>query len=269
MSEPSVRVAVAGVGGRMGAALLDALGRDPGELVLGAASECAGSPWVGRVLEGRAGMVRVRDSLAEVLDDFDVLVDFTRPEASVAHAALCAQAGKSMVVGTTGFDAGQRAAIEAASKRIGLVMAPNMSVGVVVCLRLLEQAARAFGDQADVEIIEAHHRYKVDAPSGTALRMGEVVAGARGRSLEECAVHGRVGHLGQRTPGSIGMHAVRAGDLVGEHSVWFVAEGERVEITHRATSRANFAAGALRAARWVHALGRPGRFGMEHVLGFE
>jgi 4-hydroxy-tetrahydrodipicolinate reductase len=201
-----------------------------------------------------------------VLDDFDVLIDFTRPEATLAHLAICRGAGKAMVIGTTGFDEDQKAVIREASKDIPVVFAPNMSVGVNLCFKLLELAARVMGDAADIEIIEAHHRHKVDAPSGTALRMGEVVADALGRNLEDCAVYGREGVTGERERETIGFETIRAGDIVGEHTVMFAAEGERVEITHKASSRMTFAGGAVRAAAWLGDRPR-GLFDMQDVLG--
>ena len=196
----------------------------------------------------------------------DVWVEFSLPAPTLEHAALCAERGVAMVIGTTGFDAAGKAAIDSAASRIPVMFAPNMSVGVNVTLKLLELAARAIGADSDIEIIEAHHRHKVDAPSGTALRMGEVVAEALGRNLADCAVYGREGHTGARARETIGFETIRGGDIVGEHTVMFAAAGERIEITHRSHTRSNFAFGALRAARWLH--GRdPGLYGMADVLG--
>lgn len=264
-----IRVAITGAGGRMGRILVQAVNASDG-LVLGAASEQPGSSLIGTDAGelagvGRLGVGLVPD-LAAATDAFDVLIDFTTPSATMAHLALCRAAGKSMVIGTTGLDADQRAAVTAAGEQIGVVFAPNMSVGVNLCFKLLDIAARVLGDEVDIEIIEAHHRHKVDAPSGTALRMGEVVAAALGRDLEEVAVYGRQGHTGGRARRTIGFETIRAGDVVGEHSVWFVAEGERVEIAHKASSRMNFAKGAARAARWIGTRGR-GCYDMQDVLG--
>jgi len=240
-------------------------------VTLGAAIEAPGSEVVGLDAGTLAGIgtagVRVADSVESVTGDFDVLVDFTRPPVSLAALEVCRRAGRAMVIGTTGFDRDQRAAIEAAARDIPVVLAPNMSVGVNLVLKLLETAAAVLGDSVDIEIVEAHHRRKVDAPSGTALRMGEVVAQALGRDLEQCAVYGRQGHTGERDRRTIGFEAIRAGDIVGEHTVMFAGEGERIEITHRASSRMTFGGGAMRAAGWL--AGRPaGLYDMQDVLGF-
>jgi 4-hydroxy-tetrahydrodipicolinate reductase len=240
-----------------GLALTVALERPDSSLIGADAGELAGI--------GRNG-VRVGSDLAAVANDFDVLIDFTRPEATLANLELCRKAGRRLVIGTTGFTETQRAAIAAAARDIGLVFAPNMSVGVNLCLKLLDLATRVLGDDVDVEIIEAHHRHKVDAPSGTALRMGEVVAAALGRDLGTCAVYGREGHTGERVPGTIGFETIRAGDIVGDHTVLFAGVGDRVEITHKASSRMTFARGALRAAGWLMAHER-GLFDMQDVLG--
>jgi 4-hydroxy-tetrahydrodipicolinate reductase len=197
-----------------------------------------------------------------------VLIDFTRPEPTLANLEACRAAGRRMVIGTTGFSAEQKAQIAAAAKDIAVVLAPNMSVGVNLCLKLLDMAARVLGDTVDVEVIEAHHRHKVDAPSGTALRMGEVVADALGRDLKECAVFGREGHTGERSRNTIGFETIRAGDIVGDHTVLFAADGERVEITHKASSRMTFANGAVRAAGWLMAQDA-GLFDMQDVLGLK
>lgn len=214
---------------------------------------------------GRLGVAVVGD-LGAVVNDFDLLIAFTTPASTLADLAFCRQHCKAMVIGTTGLTADQREAIESAAADIPIVFAPNMSVGVNLCLKLLEIAAQVMGEEADIEIIEAHHRHKVDAPSGTALRLGEAVANALGRRLEEVAVYGRQGYTGPRDRKTIGFETIRAGDVVGEHWVWFATEGERVEIVHRASSRMTFARGAVRAARWLE--GRPpGLYDMQDVLG--
>lgn len=259
-----VRVAIAGAAGRMGRALIEAAQTTEGVAVT-AAFERPGSPAlgadVGQLAGGQPLGVAVGEDLAR--GAFDVLIDFTRPEATLAHVAACAKQGARLVIGTTGFDDAGRARIVAAARDVPIVFAPNMSVGVNLCLRLLDIAARTLAD-ADIDIIEAHHRHKVDAPSGTALRMGEVLAQARGKTLPELAVYDRAG---ERRPGSIGFAVVRAGDIVGDHTVLFAGGGERVEITHRAESRLTFARGALRAARWLLQRG-PGLYDMQDVLGF-
>ncbi len=264
-----IRIAVAGAGGRMGRTLVQAVTEAEG-LVLGAATERTGSSLIGADAGELAGAGRlgvgVSADLGAAADSFDVLIDFTSPTATMAHLALCRTAGKRMVVGTTGLNEDQRAAVARGGEEIGIVFAPNMSVGVNLCFKLLDIAARVLGDEVDIEIIEAHHRHKVDAPSGTALRMGEVVAAALGRDLAEVAVYGREGHTGPRERRTIGFETIRAGDVVGEHSVWFAAEGERVEIVHKASSRMTFARGAVRAAAWV-ASRRRGLFDMQDVLG--
>jgi len=263
------RIAIAGAGGRMGRALIQAT-HDAEGASLAAAFEHAGSSLLGSDAGelaglGRLGITVEADPAARVAD-FDVLIDFTRPEGTLAHLALCREHGRRMVIGTTGFDEAGRAAIAAAAGEIPIVFAPNMSVGVNLCFKLLDLAARVLGDTVDIEVIEAHHRHKVDAPSGTALRMGEVVAEALGRDLAECAVYGREGHTGERDRRTIGFETIRAGDIVGEHTVMFADIGERVEITHRASSRMTFANGAVRAALWL--ADRPaGQFDMQDVLG--
>jgi 4-hydroxy-tetrahydrodipicolinate reductase len=209
--------------------------------------------------------VSVSEALTDT-DDFDVLIDFTRPEATLAHLEICRASGRRIVIGTTGFSDEQRSHIEAAGKEIGIVIAPNMGVGVNLCFKLLDIAAKVLGDEVDIEVIEAHHRHKVDAPSGTALRMGEIVATALGRDLKDCAVYGREGHTGARERKTIGFESIRAGDIVGEHTVMFAADGERVEITHKASSRLTFANGALRAAGWLMSKDK-GVFDMQDVLG--
>lgn len=267
MSE--IRVAVAGVGGRMGRTLVQAVTEAEG-LVLSAASEQAGSSLLGADVGELAGVgrlgVEVCSDLQPVLDRCDVLIDFTAPAATMRHLDLCRRGGCRMVIGTTGLDSDQRAAIAAAAEDTGIVFAPNMSVGVNLCFKLLDIAARVLGHDVDIEVIEAHHRHKVDAPSGTAIRMGEVIADALGRDLDEVAVYGREGHTGARERKTIGFETIRAGDVVGEHTVWFAADGERVEIAHKASSRMTFARGAARAAGWIGDRDR-GLFDMQDVLG--
>lgn len=265
------RIAITGAAGRMGRALIEATHQDEG-LVLAAAIEHSGNSLVGADAGELAGLghlgVPVVDQLDQVLDQFDVLIDFTRPEASERHLQICAAAGKSMVIGTTGFSDSQKDFIQTCAGQMGIVFAPNMSVGVNLCLKLLDMAARVLGDQVDIEIIEAHHRHKVDAPSGTALRMGEVVADALGRDLKECAVYGREGHTGERKRNTIGFETIRAGDIVGEHTVMFADIGERIEITHKASSRMTFARGAVRAAAWLTRQNK-GLYDMQDVLGLK
>ena len=261
-------IAITGAGGRMGKTLLEAA-NDTDGLTVSAAIERAGSSLLGIDAGELAGIgkldVTVVDKLAEAAA-FDVLIDFTRPDVTLANLAVCRERGSAMIIGTTGFDEAQKSAISEASKDIAIVFAPNMSVGVNLCLKLLETAAKVLGDEADIEIIEAHHRHKVDAPSGTALRMGEVVADALGRDLKECAVYGREGQTGERDRKTIGFETIRAGDIVGDHTVMFASMGERVEITHKASSRMTFASGAMRAALWLG--GRPaGLYDMQDVLG--
>jgi len=200
------------------------------------------------------------------VNDFDVVIDFTGLAPTLNHLSICREHGKKIVIGTTGFDDAQKAQISDASKDIGVVFAPNMSVGVNLCFKLLDMAARVMGDDCDIEIIEAHHRHKLDAPSGTAVRMGEVVADALGRDLAKVAVYGREGQTGERDRETIGFETIRAGDVVGEHTVWFATEGERVEITHKASSRMTFAKGAARAAAWLESKDA-GLFDMQDVLG--
>ena len=264
-----IRVAIAGAAGRMGRILVDACAQAEG-VCCAAASEQTNSPFIGADAGEVAGVgrlnVAITPELASLVDRFDVLIDFTRPPATLAHLAFCKTAGKAMAIGTTGFSADQKAEIAAAAERIPIVFAPNMSVGVNLCFKLLELAARVLDDGVDIEIVEAHHRHKVDAPSGTALAMGQVVAKALGRDLEQCAVYAREEITGERARSTIGFATVRAGDIVGEHTVLFADVGERIEITHRASSRMTFAKGAVRAAAWL--AGRePGLFDMQDVLG--
>ncbi len=262
------RVAITGASGRMGRTLLEAVNQSEGVSVT-TAIERPGSSVVGVDAGELAGIGKLDVMVIESIDaapEFDVLIDFTRPEVTMANLAVCRQRGSAIVIGTTGFDESQKAEIEAAGKDIGVVFAPNMSVGVNLCLKLLEMAAKVLGDEADIEVIEAHHRHKVDAPSGTALAMGEVVAKTLGRDLKDCAVYGREGRTGERDRKTIGFETIRAGDIVGDHTVLFAGEGERVEITHKASSRMTFASGAVRAAEWL--MGRDaGLYDMQDVLG--
>jgi len=237
---------------------------------LTAATEHAGNSLVGSDAGELAGLgklnIPVVDDLDQVIGQCDAVIDFTRPEATLNHLQTCRSNKKNIIIGTTGFDNAGKAAIDQAAKEIGIVFAPNMSVGVNLCLKLLDMAARVLGDDVDIEVIEAHHRHKIDAPSGTALRMGEVVAEALGRKLDECAVYTREGVTGERDRQSIGFQTIRAGDIVGEHTVMFAAEGERVEITHKASSRMTFANGAVRAANWLQNQSA-GLYDMQAVLG--
>jgi 4-hydroxy-tetrahydrodipicolinate reductase len=258
-----MKLAIAGAGGKMGRMLIEAVGADP-SLELAAALDLPGSPAVGT----RIGAVTVGTDVAAALALCDALVDFTRPEGTMAHLDACLAAGKAIVIGTTGFSREQRARIERAAVRIPVMLSPNFAVGVNVVFRLAEIAARALGDAYDVEIVEAHHRHKVDAPSGTALELGRIVARALGRDLEAVAAHGRRGETGARPAREIGFHAIRGGDIVGEHTVLFAGTGERVEIAVRSASRMSYAAGALRAAKWLK--GRaPGLYDSFDALGLK
>ncbi|MDO9162205.1 MAG: 4-hydroxy-tetrahydrodipicolinate reductase [Methylococcaceae bacterium] len=264
-----IRIAVVGASGRMGLCLIKAAAlashtelsvavSRPDSTVLGKdAGELAGISAVG---------IQVVADLAAVVDQFDVLIDFTRPDASMDFIEICRQAGKKIVIGTTGYSDVQKALITEAAKDVAIVMAPNMSVGVNLSLKLLEMTAKVMGDSTDIEVIEAHHRHKIDAPSGTALRMGEVIAHILGRDLKDCAVYGREGITGERDRKTIGFSTIRAGDIVGEHTVMFADDGERVEITHKASSRMTFANGAVRAAVWLQDK-QTGLFDMQDVLG--
>lgn len=240
------------------------------DAVLTVAVEHADSPFIGTDAGELAGIgansVKIVADLDTYTSEFDVLIDFTTPEATVRNTSICQQGGNAIVIGTTGVTAEQRRLISDAADNIAIVMAPNMSVGVNLCFKLLDIAARVMGNDVDVEIIEAHHRHKVDSPSGTALGMGEIVANALGRNLDECAVYGREGRTGERDRSIIGFGTIRAGDIVGEHTAMFVDIGERVEITHKASSRMTFARGAIRAAHWVMQHDR-GLFDMQDVLG--
>ncbi len=265
-----VRVAVAGASGRMGRMLIEAVLGNPA-FTLSGALDIATSAALGQDAAaplGRMSGVNIAADLAQGLHGAQVLIDFTRPEGTLAHLDVCARMGVAAVIGTTGFDNAQKARIAEHARRLPIVMAANMAVGVNVMLGLLAQAARSLSDGWDIEIIETHHRHKVDAPSGTALAMGEAIAQAQGRALADCAVYAREGHTGERAAGAIGFAAVRGGDIVGDHTVLFAGSGERIEITHRASSRSNYAAGSLRAAAFV--AGRaPGMYGMDDVLGLK
>lgn len=266
MSE--VRVAIAGASGRMGRMLIEAALKEEG-VTLAAAFDRPGTPFIGRdagELAGTLTGVAIIDDAAAAIAAADCVIDFTRPEGTLAHLALARELGKAAVIGTTGFDAAGKAAIAEIARHIPVVFAPNMAVGVNAVFRLLEVAARILSEGYDVEVIEAHHRFKVDAPSGTALRMGEVVARELGRSLDACAIYGREGHTGERERDTIGFSTIRGGDVVGDHTVLFAGIGERIEITHKAGSRMPYALGAMRAARFLG--GRSdGLFDMQDVLG--
>ncbi|BCR23482.1 4-hydroxy-tetrahydrodipicolinate reductase [Aquipseudomonas alcaligenes] len=263
------RIAVMGAAGRMGKILIEAVGQAEGAKLTAAVdrpdSSLIGADAGELAAQGKIGVTLAGD-LNAVLDQFDVLIDFTHPSVTLKNLEICRCAGKAMVIGTTGFSPEERQQLEAAAQEIPIVFAANYSVGVNLCLKLLDTAARVLGDDVDIEIIEAHHRHKVDAPSGTALRMGEVVANALGRDLQKVAVYGREGQTGARERETIGFATVRAGDVVGDHTVLFAADGERVEITHKASSRMTFAKGAVRAALWLQAQSA-GLYDMQDVLG--
>ena len=262
------RVAVAGASGRMGRMLIEAI-RASGDCVLAGALDLPDSPGLGQdaaAFLGHTSGVAITDDLHAGLQGADVLIDFTRPEGTLAHLQVCAALGVKAVVGTTGFSEAQKADIAALAQKTAIVLAPNMSVGVNVTLKLLEMAAKALSTGYDIEIIEAHHRHKVDAPSGTALKMGEVIADALGRDLKDCAVYAREGVTGERDPSSIGFATIRGGDIVGDHTVLFAGTGERIEITHKSSSRATYAQGSLRAVRFLRDQ-RTGMFDMFDVLG--
>ena len=264
----TTRLAIAGAAGRMGRALIEAARHAEGFAVT-AAFEHPDHSLLGTDAGQLAGLgeigVPLTGDVAAATGAFDVLIDFTRPQGTLANLDACRAAGRRMVIGTTGFSAAEKTQLQDAARDIGIVFAPNMSVGVNLCLKLLDMAARVLGDEVDIEIIEAHHRHKVDAPSGTALRMGEVVAAALGRDLKDCAVYGREGVTGERERSTIGFETIRAGDIVGDHTVLFAGVGERIEITHKASSRMTFAKGAVRAAGWLISRG-PGLYDMQDVL---
>jgi 4-hydroxy-tetrahydrodipicolinate reductase len=262
------KIAIAGASGRMGQMLIEATLAAP-DLTLAAALDVGASPGLGRdagAMLGRATGVAISADLA-ALRGCDVLIDFTRPEGTLTHLAACVEHGVKLVIGTTGFDERGKQAIRAAAEKTAVVFAPNMSVGVNATFKLLEVAAKILNSGYDIEIIEAHHRHKVDAPSGTALKMGEVIADALGRPLDELAVYAREGHTGERKAGTIGFATVRGGDIVGDHTVLFAGTGERIEITHKSSSRMTYAMGSLRAARYLAAQST-GLYDMNDVLGF-
>lgn len=264
-----MKVAVAGASGRMGRMLIEAVAAAD-DFTLAGALDVAGSASLGQdaaAFLGRTSGVTIVSDLHAGLAGTEVLIDFTRPEGTLAHLAVCRELGVKAVVGTTGFSAAQKAEVAAIARDIAIVMAPNMSVGVNVVLRLVDLAARALAEGYDIEIVEAHHRHKVDAPSGTALQMGEVAAAATGRQLRDCAVYAREGTTGERRAGSIGFATIRGGDIVGDHTVLFAGTGERIEISHKSSSRATYAQGSLRAARFL-ASRQSGLYDMSDVLGF-
>ncbi|HTR00716.1 MAG TPA: 4-hydroxy-tetrahydrodipicolinate reductase [Candidatus Acidoferrum sp.] len=264
-----LRIAIAGATGRMGKTLIETITRNPA-LKLGAASVLPEDPALGKDIGtacglGALGVIAVTD-LATVKNDFDAVIDFTAPAATMAHLDLCAANGKMLVIGTTGLSDEQKQRVAKAGERTRIVFAPSMSVGVNLCYKLLELAARVIGEEADIEIIEAHHRHKVDAPSGTALKMGEVIANTLGRNLKDCAVYGREGITGARGRKTIGFSTIRAGEIVGDHTVMFATAGERIEITHKSASRQHFADGAVRAVLWLQGK-QNGVYSMMDVLG--
>ena len=262
-----MRIAIAGASGRMGRMLIEAVSQST-DLQLTVALDIAGAPMLGQdacAFLGKPSGVLITDQLSAI-KDADCLIDFTRPEGSLQHLAACVKYSVNMVIGTTGFDEAGKAAIKQAAESIGIVFAPNMSVGVNATLKLLDMAARILNSGYDVEVFEAHHRHKVDAPSGTALKMGETIAQAWGKPLEDIATWARHGHTGPRQTGEIGFSVVRGGDIVGDHTVFFCGTGERIEISHRSSSRAGYAEGSLRAARFLEGK-RKGLFDMQTVLG--
>ena len=263
-----MKIAVAGASGRMGRMLIEAIAADA-DATLAGALDIHGAPGLGSdaaaFLEQPAG-VPIESDLARGLADAEYLIDFTRPEGTLHHLAFCAEHGIKMIIGTTGFDDAGKAAIAAAAEKTAIVFSPNMSVGVNVTLKLLELAAKSFAHGYDIEIVEAHHRHKVDAPSGTALKIGEVIADALGRDLSKVGVFAREGVTGERDPSSIGFATIRGGDIVGDHTVLFAGIGERVEITHKSSSRVTYAHGSLRAARFLQDK-TTGLYDMHDVLG--
>jgi 4-hydroxy-tetrahydrodipicolinate reductase len=266
----AIPVAIAGASGRMGHMLIEAVRADS-DFALAGALDVASSPAIGQDAGAYAGQstgVAITADLQKGLEKARVLIDFTRPEGTMAHLQVCQALGVGMVIGTTGFTEAQKAHISEAAKHIPIMMAPNMSVGVNVTLKLLEMAAKALATGYDIEIVEAHHRHKVDAPSGTALKMGEVIASALGRDLKDCAVYAREGVTGERDPSSIGFATIRGGDIVGDHTVLFAGTGERIEISHKSSSRATYAQGSLRAVRYL-ATRSSGLYDMFDVLGLK
>lgn len=266
----AVKVVIAGCSGRMGQALLSSVFADEA-LVLHGAIDSSASPLLGQdagVLLGQQSGVQVTSDTAEAIDGADVLIDFTRPEATMQYLSACEAANVKLVIGTTGFSEAEKQSISAISEKLGVVFAPNMSVGVTLLINLVEQAAQVLKDDFDIEVVEMHHRHKVDAPSGTALRLGEAAAQGTGQDLQDCAVYAREGDTGEREAGKIGFATLRGGDVVGDHTVVYAGTGERVELTHKASSRATFALGALRAAKFL--MTKPtGLFDMRDVLGLK
>ena len=273
MSKPQtkemINIGVIGAGGRMGRMLIEAVQDNP-QTSLSAAIEREGSSLIGADAGEVAAIerlnIKIVDDLVSVIDDIDVLIDFSLPDATEQNMQTCAEHKVAMVIGTTGFNEQQEQVLTEASKHIPIVYAGNYSTGVNLSLKLLGMAAKAFGNEADVEVIEAHHKHKIDAPSGTAYMMAQAVAEARGQNLKEVAVYGREGQTGAREAGSIGIHAIRGGEIIGDHTVMFIADGEVVEITHRARARMTFAAGAVRATTWVIQQ-KAGQYNMQDVLG--
>ena len=269
VSKKFINVGVIGAGGRMGRMLIEAVNDNP-QTTLKAAIERQGSSLVGVDAGEVAAIgplnVQIVDDLKAVVNDIDVLIDFSLPDATEKNMQLCAEHNVAMVIGTTGFNEQQEQVLAKASERIAIVYAGNYSTGVNLSLKLLEMAVKAFGNDADVEVIEAHHKHKIDAPSGTAYMMAEAVAEARGQNLKDVAVYGREGQTGAREAGTIGIHAIRGGEIIGDHTVMFIADGEVVEITHRARARMTFAAGAVRAATWIIQQ-EVGQYNMQDVLG--
>ncbi|MDN3397753.1 4-hydroxy-tetrahydrodipicolinate reductase [Psychrobacter sp. APC 3426] len=267
--DQAIKIGVIGAGGRMGRMLIEAV-QDNAQTTLNAAIERQGSSLVGADAGEVAAIghldVQIVDDLKLVINDIDVLIDFSLPDATEQNMQVCAANGVAMVIGTTGFNEQQEQVLTEASKQIAIVYAGNYSTGVNLSLKLLGMAAKAFGTDADVEVIEAHHKHKIDAPSGTAYMMAEAVAEARGQNLKDVAVYGREGQTGERAAGTIGIHAIRGGEIIGDHTVMFIADGEVVEITHRARARMTFAAGAVRAATWVIEQSN-GQYNMQDVLG--
>jgi len=265
-----INIAISGATGRMGRCLIESVIQNEGAK-LAAAIVRPGSSVVGVDAGELVGLttqdIAICDNLESVINDFDVLIDFTTVENTLQNLALCHKAKRKIVIGTTGFDDEQKEIINKAAKDIAILAAPNMSIGVNLCLKLLELTAKVMNNDIDIEIIEAHHRHKLDAPSGTALAMGEVIAKTLGRDLSKCAVYGREGHTGERATNTIGFETIRAGDIVGEHTVMFAGIGERVEISHKASSRMTFATGAVQAAKWLGQK-KVGKYSMQDVLGF-
>ena len=268
-NKEAIKVGVIGAGGRMGRMLIEAV-QDNSQTMLNAAIERQGSSLVGADAGEVAAIgrleVQIVDDLKTVINDIDVLIDFSLPDATEQNMQICAANDVAMVIGTTGFNEQQEQVLATASEKIAIVYAGNYSTGVNLSLKLLGMAAKAFGNDADVEVIEAHHKHKIDAPSGTAYMMAEAVAEARGQNLKDVAVYGREGQTGEREAGTIGIHAIRGGEIIGDHTVMFIADGEVVEITHRARARMTFAAGAVRAATWVIQQ-KVGQYNMQDVLG--